>query len=420
MTPPPANPEAGGPLASASPGSPADRFLDRVRDALAEETFVRLVLSRPDPALTPLVRTEARPIQLRGEAALSVTLREPTRDSTRNFPPDAFPAWVAGELAGRFRAALLETTRRDWQLSLAPGRPPRLVAHKAPPRPVPPATHDRPRHRSLDTTANDWLHALGLTHADGRVLPSRADKHRQILRYTEILDHLVRDAGWHAGAPLRVADMGCGRGYLTFAAWHLLRRQRAFPAEVLGVEARPELVHDANATARRLDLTGLQFIEGDIAGAVLPPLDILIALHACNTATDDAIRRGIDLGARLLIVSPCCHRELRPQLGRPEPLAPILRHGIMAERFAEWATDGLRALFLEWAGYRVKAIEFVASEHTPKNLLLAGVRQSTPFQEPALRQQILSLKTFLGVQNHALDPLLARAEGFREDPGEAP
>lgn len=392
---------------------PATRFLERVRDSLADATFLRLVLSNPVPDAAPLTRAEARRITLRGEAVLSVTLREPTRDITRNVPPDTFPAWLEGELGGRFRSALLETTRRDWQLSLAPGRAPRLVAHRAPLRAVPPATHDRPRRRTLDPAAGDWLHALGLTDADGRVLPSRADKHRQVLRYTEILDHLVRDAGWPAGASLRVADMGCGRGYLTFAAWHLLRRQRAFAAEVFGVEARPELVRDANTTARRLDLTGLQFIEGDIARTDLPPLDLLIALHACNTATDDAIRRGIDVGARLLIVSPCCHQELRPQLGRPEPLAPVLRHGIMAERFAEWATDGLRALFLGWAGYHVKAIEFVASEHTPKNLLLAGVRHTVPFSDPALRDQILALKTFLGVPNHTLDPLLERGAGLQ-------
>ena len=103
-------------------------------------------------------------------------------------------------------------------------------------------------------------------------------------------------------------------------------------------------------------------------------MDALIALHACDTATDDAIRRGIELGAKPIVVAPCCHKELRPQFGKPEPLAPVLRHGVMEERMAEWLTDGLRALFLEWAGYRTKVVEFISSEHTPKNLMIAAVR----------------------------------------------
>ena len=109
----------------------------------------------------------------------------------------------------------------------------------------------------------------------------------------------------------------------------------------------------------------------------------------------------------MLIVAPCCHQEVRPQLGQPEPLTAVLRHGLMAERMAEWATDGLRALFLEWAGYKVKIIEFVASEHTPKNLMLAAVKTGEPFQDPAARERILRFKAFFSVQRHALDPLLA-------------
>jgi hypothetical protein len=157
----------------------------------------------------------------------------------------------------------------------------------------------------------------------------------------------------------------------------------------------------------------LEFIPGTIAQANLPRLDALIALHACNTATDDALRRGIELGAPLIIVSPCCHQEVRPQLGRPEPLAAVLRHGIMAERMAEWVTDGLRALFLEWAGYRTKVIEFVPTEHTPKNLLLAAVRQRAPFTDAAARRRIVELKQFFGIAHHALAPLLGNQPGPR-------
>lgn len=108
----------------------------------------------------------------------------------------------------------------------------------------------------------------------------------------------------------------------------------------------------------------------------------------------------------MIVVAPCCHKEIRPQLGKPEPFAAVLRHGIMEERMAEWATDGLRALFLEWSGYRTKLMEFIGGEHTPKNLMIAAVREREPFQDEAVRKQIAELKTFLGIKQHALDPLL--------------
>ena len=118
------------------------------------------------------------------------------------------------------------------------------------------------------------------------------------------------------------------------------------------------------------------------------------------------IKRGIELGAKLIVVAPCCHKELRPQLGKPEPLAPVLRHGLMEERMAEWATDGLRALFLEWAGYRTKIMEFVGGEHTPKNLMIAAVREGAAFADEGARKRIEELKNFFGIKHHALDSLL--------------
>jgi hypothetical protein len=176
--------------------------------------------------------------------------------------------------------------------------------------------------------------------------------------------------------------------------------------DVTGVEARADLVEKTKACAQAIGADRLRFVAGEIGTVSLPRLDGLIALHACNTATDDAIRRGITAGARLIVVSPCCHQELRPQLGRPEPLAPLLAHGILAERMSEWVTDGLRALHLEAAGYATKVIEFVATEHTPRNLLIAGIRrkEDSARQERA-RAQIRELKRYFGITHQALDAL---------------
>jgi hypothetical protein len=250
-----------------------------------------------------------------------------------------------------------------------------------------------------------------------------ADKYAQINRYLEIFSHLARDCGWTgetAGGELVIADMGCGKAYLTFGLWHLFARVWKRPVRVIGVEVREELVASTKALAGKIGAQGLEFVAGTIESAPLPNVDALIALHACDTATDDAIRRGIELGAQLIVVAPCCHKELRPQLAAarreprpPTPLDPVLEHGLMAERMAEWATDALRALFLEWAGYRPKMIEFVSTEHTPKNLMIAAVRHGKPFTSRIARVQVAQFKEFFGINHHALDSLLEHGLGER-------
>jgi SAM-dependent methyltransferase len=386
---------------------PSEAFVEHVASSACDGSFVRLVLSSPTTVAHPARRIVGRLISLRGQAALSLTFEEQTRALSRNLELNDVPQWLRHTLGAEYRSALLETVHRDWQLSIAAPRRARLTAHRPRSSKVPARTHDRLKRRNLDASADDWLTGLGLLDGRGRVSPRRADKFHQVMRYAEILRHLMAQTRWPPGARLHVADMGCGRGHLTFAAWQLLRRQLGFNAEVLGIETRPELVSEAGRLTQRLGIKGLQFIASDIAAAPLRALDVLIALHACNTATDHAILRGVEQGARLIVVAPCCHKEIRPQMGRPEPLGPVLRHGIMTERLSEWATDALRALFLEAAGYRVKVIEFVPSEHTPKNLLIAGVHSDEAMDHAAARERIAAFKRFFGIQRHSLDALLS-------------
>lgn len=340
-------------------------FIGKLTASLADGTFVRLTLNRPYER--ELEKATARIVELKDGPHLSVTYRYPTRDVTKNIPLSQ-----AGKLVDQFRGALLCTTTQDWQFT---GK--HLVAHKPSTTVVPSRSHDQPKDRLLDESAEVWLKRLKVT----------PDKLRQVHRYLDIVAPLAKDAG-------TIVDMGCGKGYLTFALWHALR------VAVTGVEQRPELVDAANQLAKEIGATNLKFQTGTIGTADLPAADALIALHACNTATDDAIRRGVTMGAKLIVVAPCCHQEVRPQLGKPEPLGDVLRHGLMSERMAEWATDGLRVLFLEWAGYRTKVIEFVESEHTPKNLMIVGIREHEPATS---REKIERFKKFFGIERHALD-----------------
>lgn len=402
---------------------PAETFAQKTVASLADGSFVRLVLSKPVNFELPQ-KIFGRAVKLRGVMHLSLTLRHPTRDLTQNLTPAEATAWLGEQIGKNFRSALLGTTTRDWQFISKESGEARLIDHRPADKNAPTREHDQKHAGLLEASAKDWLTGLGILDADGKVRASMADKHRQINHYLEIVSHLAKDCGW-TGAPrtgaarssemlnepnrssaLQFVDMGCGKGYLTFGLWHLFARTWRQSVRVTGVESRADLVNTTNALARQIRATGLEFIRGEIASVKLEQVDALIALHACNTATDDALRRGIELGAKLMVVAPCCHKEVRPQLGKPEPLAPVLRHGLMAERMAEWATDGLRALFLEWAGYRTKLMEFVGGEHTPKNLMITAVREREPFSDETLRAQIVALKQFLGIKQHALDALL--------------
>lgn len=376
--------------------------------AIADDSFVRLVLSSPRGPAPPVRRVQARLVSLRGAPVLSVTLREARRDTTRNLRVDETETWLRQQLdpAAGFAAALLGTIHKDWQLSAKPGGKPRLTAHAPVQTERPARDHDRAKQRAIDTAGQDWLQGLGLTDDHGRPFPRQADKFQQIQRYTEILGHQVGECGWAPGTCVTAVDMGCGRGALTFAAWHLLRRKLGLAAQVTGIELRPELVAQAQHLAASLQLEGLEFRSGRIDETQFDRVDLLIALHACDTATDDAILRGIRAGSRLIVVAPCCHQSVRPQLQSPELLAPLLSHGLLEERFAEWLTDGLRALILEWAGYRVRLTEFVASEHTPKNLLITAVRTRAPFADTRLRDRIRSLTDQFGIRQAPWMPLI--------------
>jgi SAM-dependent methyltransferase len=269
-----------------------------------------------------------------------------------------------------------------------------------------PAAHDHAKNYLIPANA-PWLRALGVTNDQGQPRTEQAAKFRQIQKFAELIQTSVAETFPNAEIPIQVADMGSGKGYLTFAVATLL----GAGATVTGREVRPELVDLCNRVARENSLPNLTFSSGVIPAPKIAnpeskienPIDVLIALHACDTATDDALAHGIVTGARLLIVSPCCQKEVRPQLVPPPVLAAALRHGIFQERQAEFVTDALRALLLEWAGYKTKVFEFISTEHTAKNLLIVAqrVRVAATPDDPAA-QRLRDFARFYGVRHQRL------------------
>ena len=242
------------------------------------------------------------------------------------------------------------------------------------PTPATAPAHDRAKHRHVDLAA-PFLVALGVTDASHRLIPAMARKWKQIDKFVEIFEHALAASPLDSATTVRVADYGAGKGYLTFAVHDHLRRRAGVVPAVTGVEWRQDMVELGNAAAARLGLDGLAFVQGDVRTHAPGALDVMIALHACDTATDHAIHRGVRAGASIIMTAPCCHKELRPQLLVPTPLRPLLRHGIHLGQQAEMLTDGLRALLLEAEGYETQVFEFVSLEHTSKNKMILAVKR---------------------------------------------
>jgi hypothetical protein len=392
------------------------RFWQRMDEALAQGRLHKLVLAQPEGAQPEdLQRITARPLLLRGELCLSLVYSHRTRDVTKNLPlPEARA--LLPTLAGKpgFRKLHLLTAAGESQLAYSK-RGKALFSHTtsaAPTEPTPPAEtagHDREKQRWIELQA-PFLTALGVTTPQGTLVPAMARKWKQINKFVEVFAHALQRSPLAGATQVKVADFGAGRGYLTFAIHHWLQHGLGVQAEVHGVELRPDLVQEAQASIARLGLQGLRFEAGDVRDFEPGAMNVMIALHACDTATDHAIHLGLQAGAEIILCSPCCHKQIRPQLLSPHPLRPVFQHGIHAEQQAEMLTDSLRALLLEARGYDTQVFEFITLEHTRKNKMILAVKRedsaaSTRQREAALAQ-VAELKRFFGIREQALETLL--------------
>jgi len=375
--------------------------------AAAAQPFSKLVLSKPRAAGADLVRVTVRPVTLKGEAQLSFLYTHRTRDITKNLAPAEALAALRTLLADTFANAHLWSDTAELQLLTSKKGRQTLLRHTAAPAAAATsAAHDREKHRYVDQQ-QPFLSALGVTDEQHRIVPAMARKWKQINKFVEVLDHALDATALKQAAAIDVVDFGSGKGYLTFATHDYLRHTLALPANVAGVELREDMVALCNDAVRGLALEGLRFEQGDVRTVVPPKIDIMIALHACDTATDHAIHTGLRAGASIIMCSPCCHKELRPQLLSPHPLRPILKHGVHLGQQAEMLTDGLRAMLLEACGYDTQVFEFVALEHTNKNKMILAVKRERPTAEAdALWQQIADIKGYYGIREQCLERLL--------------
>lgn len=379
---------------------PLLRALARVRAVLLDDAvLVRAVGSGRQKGAAPRWRrVELRYVDLKAGRRLQVVRYDETQAHTSNHEPgpDARDA-VDALLDEPFGNWHVETTTQTVQLRVTKKleamlhTSPRQAPAEGPLEETDPMAraHDRRKPRLLPED-HPVLRAIGIADERGRVKPSRQAKYRQVEEFLRDLAPAVDDALASgrlrtptAEDPLRVVDLGCGNAYLTFAAHAFLSGVRGLPAHLVGVDVKAQSREHSTAVAEALGIAGtITFVQGDIAHAsldgILPgPPDVVLALHACDTATDDALARAVTWEAPLVLAAPCCHHDVAAQLRRaptPAPYSSLTRHGILRERFADTLTDALRASVLRRLGYRVEVIEFVESRHTPRNTLLRAVR----------------------------------------------
>lgn len=383
---------------------PVEQLVTAIRDSIDDQTFQKLTLGKFQNDLADVQHVYVRTVDLKTGPHLSFVYRYPNQDITKNSSIPEGIDIITGWLGSTCRSVTLLTSKGRKQLLFGRRGQPRLFSQDSPSIPGTSRAHDREKTRLLrDERA---LELLGVIDSEGRPRAQMGNKYRQVHHFIEALAPILKGAS--PGEILHTVDMGCGKGYLTFALHQFLRENGKNPVTV-GVEKRGSLVESANAIAGQLGDNSIRFIQGEINDVDVKPIDILIALHACDTATDDAIYRGIQEECRWIVVSPCCQHELRPQLTAPAGLEPLFRHGVQVDRMTETVTDTLRCLYLEAWGYQTRIQEFVGTEHTAKNLLIVASRTRKPGPSQGLVERALEFQHLFGIRNQRLGTLLTGA-----------
>jgi len=381
-------------------------FLQQVSSGIAKQELIKITLGNKRNKDASLKNIFIKLVVIKNNQQLSFLYRYPTKDITKNFDPAEAVCIIEKMLQDEFYNADLFTSTADFHLlqtksgaSKMSTKPPTLFAKAGIQQ------HDKQKVRIVNASGNIYLHALGITSTEGIVKKEMQDKYKQINRYIEIIDGIVKDLKF--SNEVSVMDMGSGKGYLTFALYDYLVSTLHLQPTITGVELRQDLVDTCNRIAASAHFRNLHFETGSIAATQMPATDILIALHACDTATDDAIYKGIQANAKVIICAPCCHKQIRRQMKPDNVIAAITKHGILLERQAEIVTDTIRALLLEAFGYKTKVFEFIATEHTPKNVLIVGTKSDAEnISQGACLEKVKALKQLFNIEKHYLETLL--------------
>jgi SAM-dependent methyltransferase len=385
-----------------------NEFIAALNQSLEDNTFVKLSLANYKGSTEGLKNCYVKRIQIKEEDKLSFTYRYQTKDIVKNYSFEEGISIIQNfiEILD-FRHATLFSLEFDAVFEYQQKDKIFFKKNKATQTQLPTLEHNIQKNRLIVADGKTYLQQLKITNEKGYVNPTAQDKYKQTNHYVELLSPLIKNLPKHE--ILQVVDMGAGKGYLTFALYDYLTNVLKLNAKVTGVEYRKDLVELCNDIAKKSNFEQLHFQGGTIIDADTSQANVLIALHACDTATDDAIYKGIASNADLIVVAPCCHKQIRRELEEHKTkneLDFLLKHGIFLERHAEMLTDGLRSLILEYFGYTTKVFQFISDAHTPKNVMIVAEKKSkTESQKQEILNKLKETKKYFGIGSHYLEKL---------------
>ena len=378
-----------------------NKFFYEVENLIKSQKLFKITFSKQRHQNKDILNVYLKPSIIRQELQYSITNRYRNKDEVKNYGAQQIMDVIENLLTNMFFNAVLFYD--DLELTLLQNKKERssFISRKSH---VPVEINNRHDQNKIRLIAENklWLQELGLAGKDGTILDKSQDKYRQINKYIEIVDNLIKD--FPQDKMITIADMGSGKGYLTFALYDHLVNNKKMRCRMTGYELREDIVSLCYSVAMKCGFVGLTFQLKSIEEANITNTDLVIALHACDIATDMAIAKGIQCGAKYIVVSPCCHKQIRKDMQHDNTLSPILKHGILEERQAEIITDGIRALIMEANGYRSQVFEFISTEHTSKNLMITGVKSTV--DQTAL-QKVEAIKKLFGIEYHYLEKLLS-------------
>ncbi len=373
------------------------QFEEKVLRLVADQKNFKITFSKQRHQNKDVRNVYLKTTMIKNQLQYSATYRHPRKDEVKNYSSEQMEGFLDNLLGNMFYHGVLFTETEETTLLQSKKGKSSIFSKSLTKELTINTNHDHQKSRMIPEKTT-WLQDLGLAGKDGKILDKSQDKYRQINKFIEIIDHLLKD--FNGEQMINIADMGCGKGYLTFALYEFLTHTKKWRCRVTGYDVNQDIIAQCYNVAIKHGFVGLTFQQKDIHQVSLSATDMVIALHACDIATDMALAKGIKAGASYIIASPCCHKQVRNTIKYDNVLKPILKHGILEERQAEILTDGIRALILESVGYKSQVFEFISSEHTGKNLMITAVKD---VPNPKAKEQIEALKSFFGLEYHHLE-----------------
>lgn len=340
-------------------------------------------------------KVSLRPIQVKGKDLFQVSEHFKDKVNHKNYNAEECEKQIIEQLLNQFKQGLFCTKEADYQILISKKK--QMTLLKCPPSRTTEITeHNRSKQYVLqEGTPIPFLIHLGIMNQEGRVYPHKNHKFRQLNRFLEMVEDVLPSL--KVNKKIHIIDFGCGKSYLTFALYHFLHNIKKLPIEIMGYDLKSDVIAFCQKTAEDLEFTNLNFKVGNISEQQpKDKIDMVITLHACDTATDAALEKAIRWNADVILSVPCCQHELLHQIDCT-PLTPLLKQGILKERFASLVTDAARVQLLTILGYKTQILEFIETEHTPKNLLIRAVRKKIAPSTKAKKEEYLQFKKFLNI-----------------------